>query len=286
VGVANVTFESDYFSGQEDEDEAHAWNAIAFDNLRGGFADGISCTFFSFSCVSVLRGAMHVTTSNAASHRPVSTIQNGRRYSFYIEGQASLFTGCTCDLGRHSFVTSSRVAGPNAFVDCHATNTLSDVGPHNRFATGLLFDGVTGGAMSVENRGKSGSGHGWTGVGVVYWNCEASSTAQGTVMGPARLRVDAPPGYLSWSVGNTGLPMSNTVVSPAMFATAAGGAIWESHGRHVEPRSLYAAQFAAAVPSPPSPPPSSPPPPPPPPGGSFAEGLTVNLVGKAAISAR
>lgn len=244
VGVEDLSFESEYLSGYEDDDEEHAWNALTFENMRDGYARGVTCRHFSFACVAMLRGAMHVTADSCASERPVSRVAGGRRYSFYVEGQANLVANCTSDLGRHSFVTSSRVVGPNAFVDCTATNALDDIGPHHRWAVGLLFDRVVGGLMSVENRGNSGSGHGWTGSAVVFWNCESNSADQ-SHGGAARLRVDAPPGSLSWSVGNTGLMMTSTYLPPATYSNATGGAVWEAHGRHVHPRSLFAAQLRA-----------------------------------------
>ena len=57
----------------------------------------------------------------------VSIIVGRRRYSFNLEGEKSLFTGCYTSTCRHSFVTGSRVAGPNVFHDCHAVAANSDV---------------------------------------------------------------------------------------------------------------------------------------------------------------
>eukprot|EP01051_Picozoa_sp_SAG22_P005521 SAG22_NODE_330_length_12211_cov_6.451948_8_plen_159_part_00 len=133
---------------------------MTFDEIKHGFAENINCEHLGYNCVAALRVAHHVTTKNCFSHDMVSQIVGGRRYSFYIEGEANLFTGCYVDSGRHLFVTGSRVAGPNVFHDCHGRNQNNDIGPHHRWATGLLFDGLSGGMMTVEDRGSSGSGHG------------------------------------------------------------------------------------------------------------------------------
>ena len=85
------------------------------DEMRDGFAVNILCQQFGFACVSVLREANHVTTKDSRSEAMVSEITGGRRYSFNLEGGSNLFQGCTTDSCRHSFVSSSRVAGPNVF---------------------------------------------------------------------------------------------------------------------------------------------------------------------------
>ena len=164
----------------------------------------------------------------------VSVITGGRRYSFYLEGGSSVFTGCEVDGGRHQFVTGSRVAGPNVFHDCHATNAYNDIGPHHRWATGTLYDGVTGGMLSVENRGAAGSGHGWSGASIVYWNSQAIPEQNLFSVRTARIKVEAAPGTLSWSIGSIGLPDLGSN----------GRAVWEQYGRAVTPASLYLAQRA------------------------------------------
>ena len=79
------------------------------------------------SCVFVRRDAQHVTVKDSLSDNMVSIIVGRRRYSFNLEGEKILFTGCYTSTCRHSFVTGSRVAGPNVFHDCHAVAANSDV---------------------------------------------------------------------------------------------------------------------------------------------------------------
>ena len=92
MGRARLT--AAFAASAQTQDEAHAWNAVTFQNMRHGFARGLKCRYFAYSCVSIRRHAMHVTVAQSASERPVSLITGGRRYSFYLEGQANLFTGC------------------------------------------------------------------------------------------------------------------------------------------------------------------------------------------------
>ena len=229
VGVREITFVSEFSEGEEDE--THAWNAVTFDEIKDGFAENLLCQQFGYVCVGVLRSGLHVTTKDCRSETMISRIVGGRRYSFYIEGGSNLFTGCTVSSGRHQFISGSKSAGPNVFHDCHATSSWNDIGPHHRWATGILYDGVSGGLLTVEDRGSSGSGHGWSGASIVYWNSVSSAAANLYEFKSARIKVEAAPTTLSWSIGNRG-------------ATDFGNglAVWESYGRPVDPPSLYAAQ--------------------------------------------
>ena len=69
----------------------------------------------------------------------------------------------------------------------------NDIGPHHRFATGTLYDTVSGGLLSVEDRGSSGTGHGWSGANVVYWNCISRQSLNNYASAMARIKVEAAP---------------------------------------------------------------------------------------------
>ena len=114
------------------------------------------------------------------------------RYSFDIDGQRSLVQNCTTRNGRHDYVNGSRTCGPNVFYNSTATIQNSDIGPHHRWATGILFDNLTGdGRMNVQNRLVMGSGHGWAGGQIMFWNCNAT-----------RMVIQDPPGdEINWAIG-------------------------------------------------------------------------------------
>jgi hypothetical protein len=123
---------------------------------------------------------------------PKSIIDGGRRYSFNVDGQRSLVQNCTTRNGRHDYVNGSRTCGPNVFYNSTATLQNSDIGPHHRWSTGILFDNLTGnGSMDVQNRLDMGSGHGWSGGQIMFWNCNA-----------ARMVIQDPPGdEINWAIG-------------------------------------------------------------------------------------
>lgn len=148
-------------------------SAVEFDNVANAWASQVVCRHFVFACMDIARGAKHVTVDNCTSLAPISQIVGGRRYAFNIDGQLNLVRNCQSEDGRHSYVTGSRAAGPNVFANSMSTRDWSDIGPHHRWGVGQLYDNVIGGAIRVWDRGNLGSGHGWAGNSVVFYNCQA-----------------------------------------------------------------------------------------------------------------
>lgn len=176
-------------------DENHCWTAINLDNIKNAWVKNVIAYDFGYACVDIDYGASFVTVEGCSMLDPVSIITGGRRYCFSIEGQRSLVKNCTVRNGRHDYVTNSRVSGPNVFYNCNGTLCQEDMGPHQRYATGILYDNVTSSrAMQVQNRTYSGSGHGWAGSQVMFWNCKAP-----------KITINRPPSYhVNWAIGCIG----------------------------------------------------------------------------------
>jgi len=230
VGVENIRFSSTFAS---DTDENHGWTAISIDKARHAWVR--DCNFYSFgySAVHVLDWGVNVSVLNCQNIDPVSLLSGGRRYSFNCNGQLALFKDCYTRNGRHDFVTGSTTAGPNAYVNCKADNMHADIGPHHRWATGLLLDNVIGNLdMNVQNREASGTGHGWAGAQCVFWNCT----------GGRKIIVQQPPQHLNWAIGCKG-----DVTAVGNYHTGDPG-IWESIGNFVvPPQSLYIKQLSDRI---------------------------------------
>jgi hypothetical protein len=177
VGIENMQFRSEFKS---ETDEEHSWNAIWIYNAEHSWVRNVTSLYFAYSCVTVGRAAKHISVLNSQCLDPKSLVTGSRRYSFNLEGQLSLFKNCHTSGGRHDYVTSSRVCGPSVFTQSTAVKTNADIGPHHRWAMGILFDKiVSDGEIRVQDRDNSGSGHGWSGVNQVFWNCKGSgSTCQ------------------------------------------------------------------------------------------------------------
>jgi hypothetical protein len=229
VGVEHLSGTSDFTSPT---DENHAWTFISAVAVEDAWVRDISASHFAFSAVSVEKTSKWVTVEHAYSTDPISQIIGGRRYSFFVGGQLTLVVDCHAKGGRHDFVTASLVPGPNAFVDCTADGAFSETGPHQRWATGILYDNVTvhgdpsatsraAGALSARNHGLGDptSLQGWAGANVVIWNSTADS-----------MDVEKPPTAQNWAIG-------------AVASSRSGDGYYESFGKHVKPRSLYFAQL-------------------------------------------
>ncbi|RYE36602.1 MAG: hypothetical protein EOP42_02740 [Sphingobacteriaceae bacterium] len=179
VGVENLLCESEYAS---DTDEDHGWDAVSFNKVENGWITNVTSRYFGYSCVNLGSGSKNITVNNCRCLSPKSQIIGGRRYSFNNDGQLNLFVNCFASEGRHDYVTGAKVCGPNVFFNCKSENAKADIGPHHRWAMGTLFDNiVTDGEINIQDRGNWGTGHGWSGVNQILWNCTAEKA---TVQNP------------------------------------------------------------------------------------------------------
>lgn len=229
VGVENLRAESDFTSPT---DEDHAWNFVTINNAQNVWVRDTASAHFGRSAVLADRFSKWVTVDNARNETPKSLITGSRRYTFDLSGQLGLVTNSEANEGRHDFVNnSSRPAGPNVFHNSVANNALDEAGPHQRWATGTLFDNLTvdGDQINARNRGNFGSGHGWAGANMVIWN----STAESYI-------VQNPPTAQNWLVGSTG-----TVIDDDRFGQQPPGYV-DSHGARVDVDSLYESQVEDA----------------------------------------
>lgn len=239
IGIENLRGDSDFTSPT---DENHAWEFISIgDSQNTGRAQNVwvrdvTSVHFGDSSVVANPGSKWVTVERVTNLDPVSLITGSRRYTFDLSGELGFVTGSSADSGRHDFVNNStRPAGPNVFHNSMATNALNDSGPHQRWATGTLFDNVTvqGDAINVRNRGSFGTSHGWSGANMVIWNSAADS-----------FRVQNPPTAQNWLIGSTG-----AIVEDLTFGPQPPG-YYDSHGAAVTAggtTSLYEAQFNDAA---------------------------------------
>jgi hypothetical protein len=230
VGIEDLYGFSDHASPT---DEAHAWTFIELGKLQHGWVRNITAQYFGFSAVYAGAGCKWVTVAGSRCLDAVSIITGSRRYSFHLDdAELCLFIDNFARKGRHDFVLGSLVAGPNAFVHCTAESAYSDTGPHHRWTVGALFDNVVvgGNELNIQNRGNSGTGHGWVAAYSVVWNSVANA-----------FRVRNPPTARNWLVGSKGAILASAFpvgADPEGTYDGSGPA-----GRAVYPRSLYHGQL-------------------------------------------
>ena len=232
VGIEDIYGFSDYASN---EDELHGWTFIRMASLQHGWVRKITAQYFGLNAVLLTGSTKWITVADSQCLDAKSQIVGGRRYSFSIEGaHLALVVNCFAREGRHDFVIGAAVPGPNAFVHSSTGNTTySDTGPHHRWSVGGLFDCVNVlQEINSENRGNSGTGHGWAGGYMTVWNSEAQ-----------RFRVRNPPTARNWLVGSIGTISASIApvgADPEGTYDSSGPA---GTGKAVYPRSLYYGQL-------------------------------------------
>lgn len=246
-GVENIRFESQVDSSVVDKqrygknkgllycsDEKHAWSAIEINSAEHCWIRDVTAVRFGYSLVEMRSGAKNITVRDCVFKDPVSLIIGGRRYAFNItRGELCLIERCRAENDRHGFVTGARVPGPNVFLDCDMVKAHSDVGPHHRWASGVLYDCcVTDGLLAVQDRAGWGTGHGWAGVSFVFWNCVAETIICQSPWITGK----------NWCIGCIGKKLPGRKYKDDMVRPDGD---WKSHGRHVEPASLYRSQLSS-----------------------------------------
>jgi len=241
---------TEYFS-----DEENNLNCGISLNCINGWVRDCTIKHVRHSAVSTSAHARYCTIRDCKSLEPVAPIMGGRRYPFdFNGGSLSLFYKCYSEEGRHSFVAGSRVMGPNAFVKCTALKSSTISEPHHRWSTGILYDNVIlkeGGSLGALNRGNSGSGHGWAGANIVFWNCDAEDIVvfdpptpeQNFAIGYAGVIRDTYPTnrleYANARSGYSGTPKAGVYKGFALMGTG----FIEHPDRQVEPQSLFMQQL-------------------------------------------
>jgi hypothetical protein len=204
------------------------YTAIRFNGVRDSWVRNVTLRHVSHG-ITAHDGAHFNTFQDLAYLDPrYGQTEGMRRYAYNYEGNASfnLTQRCYAEHARHSVVTGALTPGPNVFLDCLAVDGTNDSGPHHRWATGTLYDNTRDTQLRVQNRRRSGSGHGWAGAQQMFWNT-----------GSAHYVLQAPPYAMNWSVGQIGDAV------PGKFPPEEPAGIVEHPAQLVSPRSLYLQQL-------------------------------------------
>ena len=222
------------------DDPNRLQTAVHLDYTENSWIRGITVLHTSNSLFKTWN-SHYITIEDCASINPLGPKRAGYRYTFYFDAASShnLCQRTFTDDGRHDYVLGPRIPGPNVFLDGYSTRGGTQ-GPHQRWATGTLFDNLKlESLIALEHRGSSGSGHSWAGIQSTIWNTESPSVV-----------CDAPVGHMNYAIGNTGNEALSIYINNTRPGVYRGH--YDNHGSHVATRSLYLKQLedrlgAAAV---------------------------------------
>ncbi len=235
IGLENFRIDIETAGG---EDEKHAWQAIRYKSIENSWANNVVVTGFGQSGF-ITEGATRITIQNCEALDPVGIVMGERMYNFntYSFSQLILFKNCIASNGRHHYVSNgtSSVSG-NVFLHCVSSGINNVSEGHRQWTSGMLFDNHTETNLKREyvlglyNRGDYGTGHGWSAVNSVLWNCDVTSSGS--------IYLQKPPTAQNYAIGCTAKRITHT--SP--FSGAAGY-IEGLNQAQLQPASLYLAQL-------------------------------------------
>jgi hypothetical protein len=203
--------------------------AFTMSGMRDGWARNIEI-FNTVNSISIT--GKRITVDNVSIIHNLPTIGAAKPADLNGSGQQILFNRCSITGDNLFFFgTGAKVTGPVVVLNCIFKGN-GWIQPHQRWATGLLIDEcqVPDGGIDFMNRGVMGSGHGWAIGWAVAWNCKAKSYLN-----------QLPPGAANWVIGSEGEKQKRAI--PFETSPFLPEGIYDSHGTHVTPPSLYLAQL-------------------------------------------
>ncbi len=225
VGIENIRFDTVFASAT---DMNHVGRPVVFSGVSNGWMRDTT-TLHYYNGEIINSGTENITVADNLFRDPIGDTHSG---GHALVGQYSLFTGNTTYGAHAPFVTQdSGTVGPDVFVFGSAIDSHQSIGPHQKWASGVLWDNmkVTGNAgIEFINRGTFGTGHGWAGANFVSWNSQAPWSD-----------VEMPPTANNWAIG-TITPDRRTKYNP-------NEGIYDSFGKPVSIGSLYIAQLKQAL---------------------------------------
>ncbi|TWT91045.1 hypothetical protein Mal64_14440 [Pseudobythopirellula maris] len=219
VGVEDLELVSEV-EGDNPKDEDHSWHGVVANHAEDLWVRRVRFTGFAGGAVLLREAVARSTVEDCVSLAPVSELGGYRRQSFFTQGQQTLFLRCWAEHGLHDFSVGHCAPGPNAFVNCYASETNGDSGPLESWASGVLYDNVRidGGDLKLTNRWVVPPGAGWSAANCLAWQCQA-----------AQIHCFTPPTAQNWVIG--------------YWSQTIGDGVFHGESEYWRPISIYRQQL-------------------------------------------
>jgi hypothetical protein len=191
IGIENIVLSVDEIYTGEFLTNGET-NGLTFCELSGVIDSWVvNCTVNEFtSGIDISKNSSRITIDKNNFTRTKRNDGGALAFDIYLGGSQVLISNGTSTGKRNISVgTLANASGPNVVYNYTQKGGVS-LEPHMRWASGLLVENVKGGDISIRNRGNFGTGHGWSMVNGVIWNCS-----------PSTLNIQSPPGYKNFAIG-------------------------------------------------------------------------------------
>lgn len=242
VGIENLRIEIETDGGT---DEEHAWQAIRFKSVENAWAR--NCTMSGFGQSGIITEACTRSTfENCSAIDPVAKVTGERMYNFntYVYSQLNLFRNNYARNGRHHYMSNgTSTTSGNVFLRCisDAVNSVNE--GHRQWTQGMLYDNhkevnlKRDFVLGLYNRVAMGTGHGWSAVHSVLWNCDVDASK-------GRIGLQKPPTAQNYAIGCKAKSITGKPVNASDFPL---GYVEGQNKSGLQPESLYEAQLNARI---------------------------------------
>ncbi len=241
IGIENLRIEIESLGGT---DENHAWSAVRFRTTDYCHAKDVIVKGFGLYGIST-ECTTRSTIENCQAIDPVSELTGERRYNFNAGNNAQLilYKNCFASKGRHNFVVNGMSSASGiVFLNCISDSAYNVSEAHQKWSQGLLYDNYTeqnlirNFVLGLYNRVDMGTGHGWSAVQSVLWNCNV--TDEGVI------GLQHPPTSQNYAIGCTAGSITGKPIAESDFPIG----YVESQNKPIENiPSLYEAQLNARL---------------------------------------
>ncbi|MCU0793989.1 MAG: chitobiase/beta-hexosaminidase C-terminal domain-containing protein [Opitutaceae bacterium] len=237
VGIENLQVQGAPRTINTDTGKNGTDDAIRFRAAENCWIRGVSVKFAARAGIVFTGASTRCTAYDCRVTDPAGAEVGGNWYGFAVqEAQLILFNKCYSAGQRHAFITNGTVYDSGIVVlNSILASPRGSAEMHRLWGQGMLFDGCVvtqpkGVSISLTNRGKAGSNHGWAAAHGVIWRCDGGGKPF-TVQKPVTAQNYAIGNFNCVTVNNAGLG-----AGPLGYVEGTGRA-------GLEPQSLYLAQL-------------------------------------------